>query len=246
MMKVAVVTGAYKGLGLEWCLQLGQLGYQVVLTARDLGAASKAADELKKQGLTVFPAAMDVVDEQQIIDLASWLTDKFGKIDLLINNAGVNSGTRAKGDKDLLEKNLLLESLDPAEVLNMVHINAIGPVLVAKYFRQMLAKSNNPKIINIGSWFGSVTIKETGGNYSYAASKAALNMMNRALAFDIKEDNIISVVVNPGWVQTSMGGQRAKFTAEDAVKNLIENVMNKITIADTGKFFNHDGNEHSW
>ena len=245
-MKVAVVTGAYKGLGLEWCRQLGQLGYQVVLTARDLDAASKASDELKKQGLTVFPAALDVVDEKQIRDLVSWMTEKFGKVDLLINNAGINSGTRAKGDKEMLQKNLLLESLDPAEVLNMVHINAIAPVLVAKNFRLLLAKSEHPIIINIGSWFGSVTIKETGGNYSYAVSKSALNMMNRGLAFDIKADNIISVVVNPGWVQTSMGGQRAVFTVEDSVKNMIDNVMNKINLADTGKFFNYDGEEHPW
>ena len=102
------------------------------------------------------------------------------------------------------------------------------------------------KVNNMGSWLGSVSIKNTGGNYSYAVSKSALNMMNRALAFDLLPDEIVSVVVNPGWVQTEMGGNKAQFTTQDSVANLSENVLSKISLSDTGKFFNYDGEEHPW
>jgi NAD(P)-dependent dehydrogenase (short-subunit alcohol dehydrogenase family) len=245
-MKVALVTGAYKGLGLEWCRQLGKLRYKVILTARHIANAMESADTLIAEGLDVHPKAMEVTDEVQIAKVAKWVEEKFGKLDLLINNAGINSGTRAKGDQELMNKNLSLEGLDPSEVLNMININAIAPILVARHFKTLLMRSQHGKIINIGSWLGSISIKKTGGNYSYALSKSALNMMNRALAFDLLNDNVISVVVNPGWVQTDMGGGKAQFTAEQSVLNLIQNIVDKIELADTGKFLNFDGKEHPW
>ncbi len=245
-MKIALVTGAYKGLGFEWCRQLGKLGYKVILTARKTENAIESANILIAEGLDIYPIAMEVTDHAQIGEVVRWVEEKFGKLDLLINNAGINSGTRARGNKELQNKNLSLQSLEPNEVLNMININAIAPIIVARHFRSLLAKSESGKIINIGSWLGSISIKKSGGNYSYAVSKSALNMMNRALAYDLAEDNIISVVVNPGWVQTDMGGGKAQFTTEQSVLNLIENVVNKIELNDSGKFLNFDGTEHPW
>lgn len=245
-MKIALITGASKGLGFEWCKQLGKLGYEVILTARDFDTASDAAQILSDQGISVHPAVLDVTNENQIQELAYWVQGKFGKLDLLVNNAGVNSKTRAQGDKDILEKNLILEALDSTEILAMIEINAIAPIFIARAFQSLLAASESPKIIQIGSWLGSIDEKNTGGNYGYAVSKSALNMMNRALAFDLLDDRIICVVVNPGWVQTDMGGEHAQFTTAHAVSNLINNVVNKIKLSDTGKFFNYDGAEHPW
>ncbi|MBA2612813.1 MAG: SDR family oxidoreductase [Bacteroidetes bacterium] len=245
-MKIALVTGAYKGLGLEWCKQLSNIGYTVILTARDIEKAKEAALIMDPTLTKVIPKALEVTDEHQIRELVDWVNLTFGKLDVLINNAGINSGTRAKGDKELAQKNLSLEILDATEVLNMFHINAIAPVLVAKYFKGVLAKAEIPKIINIGSWLGSISIKTTGGNYSYAVSKSALNMMTRALAFDLVKENIITVVVNPGWVQTDMGGGKAALTTEQSVKGLLENVLHKITLQDNGKFLQWDGSEHTW
>ena len=245
-MKVAIVTGAYRGLGLEWCKQLASLGYAVVLTARDLSKAQQAAATLQAQQMEVYPMKLDVSSSSDSLELLNWCTEKFGQVDLLINNAGINSGTRAKGNKELQRKNLAIESLDKQEVLAMLDINAISPILLAQSIRPLLAKSKAPKVIHIGSWLGSISLKQNGGNYSYAVSKSALNMMNRAFAFDIQQDQIISVVVNPGWVQTDMGGTRAQFTTEEAVSNLINNVIDKITLEDTGKFLNYDGTVHPW
>lgn len=243
---VALVTGGAKGLGLEWCRQLGRQGYQVILTARSQAQAQEAADQLIEEGIQVVPRSVDVVDETQIAALAAWVEQAFGRLDLLVNNAGINSATRAQGDPQLRAKNLTLEALDPAEVLFMLRVNAIAPILMAKHFRPLLAKGEAPVILHIGSWLGSIAVKKDGGNYSYAVSKSALNMLNRALAGDLQAEGIITVVANPGWVQTSMGGNRAMFTPEQAVTQLIDNVLKRITLADTGKFFNYDGTEHPW
>ena len=246
MKRVALITGASKGLGYAWAQELGQQGYSIILTARKLEQAEKAAATLEAKGVEVFPQIMDVTNEASIQAVAAWASQQFGKLDLLINNAGINSGTRAKGNRELLDKNLTLEGLEPSEVLNMVSINAIAPIIVARNFQSLLAQGDSPKIINIGSWFGSITITQRGGNYSYAVSKSALNMMNRSLSHDLHAQNITTVVVNPGWVSTDMGGQRAKFTPQQSVSQLIENVVNKISLEDSGKFFNYDGEIHPW
>lgn len=89
-MKTALVTGAYKGLGYEWCRQAGKLGYNVILTARDFAKAQAASDTLTRQGLDIYPRALEVTSEQQLAEIAGWVKEKFGKLDLLINNAGIN------------------------------------------------------------------------------------------------------------------------------------------------------------
>jgi NAD(P)-dependent dehydrogenase (short-subunit alcohol dehydrogenase family) len=89
-MKIALVTGAYKGLGFEWCKQLLNRGYKVILTARDVKKAEEAAQQLSIQGDDIYPKALEVTDEDQLRELAEWVHQKFGKIDLIVNNAGVN------------------------------------------------------------------------------------------------------------------------------------------------------------
>ena len=245
-MDVALVTGAYKGLGLEWCRQLGKLGYSVVMTARDIDKAITAAGILKEEGMKVYPAKLDVTKQDEINEIKLWCRNKFEHVDIIVNNAGINSGTRSTGDKKLQLENVSIDSLSKSELLAMMDVNAVSPIMIANTFRPLLRLSQNPKVINIGSWLGSIDLKKSGGNYSYAVSKSGLNMMNRAFAYDVLPENIISVVVNPGWVQTDMGGSKANFTPEEAVKNLIENVMLPLTISDTGRFLNYDGSEHPW
>ncbi len=246
MKKIALVTGARKGLGYAWCQELARRGYTVLLTARRLDKARPAAEQLQGEGLDVVPYALDVTDESSIQQLAAEVEGAYGKLDVLVNNAGINSGTRAQGDKELLAKNLTLKALAPSEVLNMVNVNAIAPIIVARNFQRLLTQADDPKIIHIGSWFGSITNTQRGGNYSYAVSKSALNMMNRSLAHDLAADKITSVVVNPGWVSTDMGGARAKFTPQESVTQLIDHVMDRISLADSGKFFNYDGEIYPW
>lgn len=243
-MKTALVTGAYKGLGYEWCRQAGKLGYTVILTARDFAKAQAASDILTRQGLDIYPRALEVTSEQQLAEIAGWVNEKFGKLDLLINNAGINP--KDFTDKSAMAKAFYLNDLDARTMLDVIHINSIAPLLAVKHFRQVLQNSERPVVINISSWLGSVTNLRFGGHYGYVGSKNLLNILNKSMANELNSDGIICVNVNPGWVQTDMGGQKARFTAEQAVSAIIHNVVDKVTIADTGKFLDYDGTEHPW
>ncbi|MBK7303920.1 MAG: SDR family NAD(P)-dependent oxidoreductase [Saprospiraceae bacterium] len=163
---------------------------------------------------------------------------------MLVNNAGVNPKDYA--DKSRMSKAFHLDNLDAKEMLDVIHINSIAPLLVVKHFRSLLQKSERPIVINISSWLGSVTNLTFGGHYGYVGSKNLLNVFNKSMANELRQDNIICVNVNPGWVQTDMGGQKAQFTTEQAVSNILTNVVSKLSMSDTGKFLNYDGNEHPW
>lgn len=243
-MKTALVTGAYKGLGLEWCRQLAQQGYNVILTARDLEKAQQAAESLNSNAVAVYPKALEITDEKQIQEIAQWTQEKFGRIDLIVNNAGINPKDYA--DKSRMAKAFYLNELDAGEMLNVIHTNSIAPLLIVKHFRQLLSSSENPIVINISSWLGSVSNLSFGGHYGYVGSKNLLNVLNKSMANELKQDNIICINVNPGWVQTDMGGQKAQFTPEQAVSNLLTHIVAKVSIADSGKFLNYDGSEHPW
>lgn len=243
-MKIALVTGAYKGLGFEWCKQLGKQGYKVILTARDLERAQVAAELLNEQELVIYPKALEVTDEKQIEEIAIWANEMFGRIDLIVNNAGINPKDYA--DKSRMAKAFNLKDLDAKEMLDVLHINSIAPLLIVKHFRQLLNKSEKPIVINISSWLGSVTNLTFGGHYGYVGSKNLLNVMNKSMANELKQENIICINVNPGWVQTDMGGQKAQFTTEQSVTNILSNIISKVSISDSGKFLSFDGSEHPW
>ncbi|MCU0432961.1 MAG: SDR family oxidoreductase [Bacteroidia bacterium] len=242
--KVALVTGAYKGLGFEWCRQLAAMGYRVVLTARNPQQAEEAASALNKDTTLVLGKALGVTDETQLAGLAAWVKEEFGHIDLIVNNAGVNP--KDYTDKSRMAAAFYLDQLTAAEMLEVIHINSIAPLLVVKHFRTLLAASPAPVVINISSWLGSVSQLGFGGHYGYVGSKNLLNVLNKSMAAEIRKDNIISVNVNPGWVQTDMGGPKAQFTTTQAVAQLIENVLLKLTPQHSGLFLNYDGSEHPW
>ncbi|MCA6362888.1 MAG: SDR family oxidoreductase [Bacteroidetes bacterium] len=242
--KVALVTGAYKGLGFEWCRQLSALGYRVVLTARDQQKADEAAASLNTASQQVWGRALEVTSEPQLAALAGWVQQTFGRLDLVVNNAGVNPKDYA--DKSRMAAAFYLDQLSAAEMLDVIHINSIAPLLVVKHFRKLLAASETPVVINISSWLGSVSQLGFGGHYGYVGSKNLLNVLNKSMAAELRSDAIISVNVNPGWVQTDMGGSKANFTTAQAVKQLIDNVLLKLTPAQSGQFLNYDGSVHPW
>lgn len=242
---VALVTGAYKGLGYSFCKQLALSGYQVILTARDQSKANQAAKEIEKEtGVKVYSKALEVTDEPQLLQLASWIKSEFGKVDLIVNNAGVNPKDYA--DKTKMAKAFYLDSLDANELMEVIHINSIAPLLVVKHFRSLLKQSKRPVVINISSWLGSVTNLGFGGHYGYVGSKNLLNVFNKSMAIELKADAIICVNVNPGWVKTDMGGSKAQFTPDEAAQNILNNVIHKADIQTTGKFLNYNGEEHPW
>jgi len=219
-MKIALVTGAAKGLGLAWSEVLASKGYTVIVTARKLEAAKSVETELNNSGKKSIAMSLDVSSEDSIKEAANQVDQKFGYVDLIINNAGTNP--KDFKDPQKKAKAFQLDHLD-FEVMNQVYaVNSLGPLMVVKHFRALLKKSQSPKVINISSWLG------------------------KSMALEIINDGIISVNVNPGWVKTNMGGSRAQFTPQESVHNMYTNVIDKISINDTGKFFNYDGKEHPW
>lgn len=172
------------------------------------------------------------------------ITQKHEKIDLLVNNAGVNP--KDYKDKSRMEGTFYLDKLNAEAMLDTISINSISPMLVIKNFRGLLKKSENPKIVNISSWLGSVTNTEIGVHYGYCGSKNLLNILNKIASVDLRKDNIISVSINPGWVQTDMGGANAEFTAAESVSQMYKNVVEAIELNDSGKFFNYNGEIHPW
>jgi len=156
-------------------------------------------------------------------------------LDLLINNAGA------------FPRGETVTTLDATTMLQTFHLNSIAPMIVAQRCLDLLRAGNHPKIVNISSKMGSLWWKEKegGGDYSYCSSKAALNMLTRTLAFDLRSDGIIVVAVHPGWVQTDMGGSAADLTPAESVHGMLR-VIERLTEADTSKFFAWEGQEHPW
>lgn len=226
----AVVTGAGRGLGLEFARQLAQRGVRVLGTVRK---PSPALEETGAVGLQ-----LDVSDAEAIAAVPEQVREHCERVDLLVNNAGINSRGVAPE-----QGNVRFGQLEPEGILRMVRINAVAPVLVAQALSDLLKEGS--KIVSISSWLGSIAGKSSGGNYGYCASKTTLNMLARAMAFDLAPRGITSVVVNPGWVSTDMGGAKAKLTPEQSVQGLLR-VVDTLTLDDAGKFLQWDGSPHPW
>jgi NAD(P)-dependent dehydrogenase (short-subunit alcohol dehydrogenase family) len=242
--KVALVTGASRGLGLEWVRQLAQQGYSVVLTARTSEKAEEAAKKLNSSEKNIDSQPLDITEEEECQAIATYILEKYAKLDLLVNNAGANPSYAGRDNE--YNKNNLLNSLDSNELLRYMHINAIAPIILTKHLRKALVNSGSGKVINTSSRLGSIQLKHSGGQYSYCGSKALLNMLNRCMAFELVNDKVTSIVVHPGWVRTDMGGAGAPLSTAQSVKGMIENVLDKITLHDAGKFYQYDGTEIPW
>ena len=235
-MQNMLVTGANRGLGLEFVRQLLSSEAHVFAGCRH----PERAEELQK--LTVeHPGklsvlCLDVTDESAIAAAVGNIQSQVDSLDLLINSAGVYP----RGETTPC-------TVTAETLLYAFRLNSVAPLIVAQHCLNLLRKGRNPKIVNISSKMGSLWWKEKegGGDYSYCSSKAALNMLTRTLALDLQKEGIIVVVVNPGWVQTDMGGETADLTPSQSVAGLL-NVIRKLTMQQTGRFFSWTGEEHPW
>ena len=234
-MRRVMVTGGNRGLGLEFvrqCLARGDLvfaGCRNPRNALDLHRLSAASHE------RLSLLTLDVTDEASIDACVRVLCSHVDGLDLLINNAGAYP----RGETPA--------TLKATTMLQAFHLNAVAPMIVAQRCLDLLRSGNQPKIANISSKMGSLLWKERegGGDYSYCSSKAALNMLTRTLAFDLRSETIIVVALNPGWVQTDMGGSSADLTPAESVRGMLR-VVERLTEADTSKFFTWEGQEHPW
>lgn len=216
--KIAVVTGSYKGLGLEIARQLAQRGLQVVITARKAAAAQQAAAALAQSGLSVEapPLALDVTDSASVAAFTAWLTERHSRVDVLVNNAGVNPKLEAEEQSVLTAR--------PEVFLKTVDTNAVGALRLAQALVPLMRKNGYGRIVNVSTEMAALSGIQRD-HYpiapSYRASKVALNMVSQLLAKELAGSNILVNVYSPGWTKTDMGGPQAPYTPEEAAQTAV-------------------------
>jgi len=230
--KVALVTGANRGIGLEVVRQFARLGFTVLLGSRDAEKGEKAAAPMVEEGLKVITVQLDVTDQESIDSLKRWAEERFGKLDVLVNNAGVlyDSWQRAVG-------------ADLKVVREAFETNTLGPWRVSEAFLPLLRRSEHGRIVNVSSESGSLA-GMGGGTPAYGVSKVALNALTRKLADELRGERILVNSVCPGWVATEMGGRDAPRTVEEGAAGVVW----AATLPDTGPTggFFHDGEPLPW
>ncbi len=225
---VAVVTGANRGIGLELCRQLADEGYQVVLGSRDLGRGRQAAAGLGRPGIEVVQ--LDVADDASVKAAAAWVRQRFGRCDVLVNNAAVDYDTDARASAADLDR-----------VHRALETNLFGAWRTSLAFLPLLRLSQHPRIVNVSSEAGSLT-RMGAGPPAYQVSKAALNALTRTLAGELRRERILVNAICPGWTATDMGGG-GRPVSEGAAS-----VMWAVRLPDTGPTggFFRDGKPLDW
>jgi NAD(P)-dependent dehydrogenase (short-subunit alcohol dehydrogenase family) len=229
---VALVTGGNRGIGLEVVRQLARLGFTVVLGSRDERRGEEAAEALARDGLKVYAGRLDVTDEQSVEDLRRWVGERFGRLDVLVNNAAVLYDTWQRA-----------ENADFRTVREAFETNTLGAWRVSKAFIPLLRESGRGRIVNVSSESGSLA-SMGGGTPAYSVSKAALNALTRMLADELRRERILVNSVCPGWVATEMGGPDAPRTPEEGAAGVVW----AATLPEggpTGGFF-RDGEPLAW
>lgn len=230
-MSSVLITGANRGIGLEFARSFADDGWHVHACCRN----PDRGDALKELAVgTVGPVTLhklDVTDGLRVASLARSLSDE--PLDILINNAGIYGPRTGFGETHY------------DEWLPVFATNVLGPMRMAERFVEHLAHGERKLIVNISSRMGSIGDNSAGGAYIYRSSKAALNAVVKSLSVDLAPRGIAVVAFHPGWVQTDMGGPGAAITPADSVEGM-RAVVDRLGIADTGKFFNYDGSILPW
>ncbi len=224
-MTTIMITGASRGLGLEFARQFYSEECRVIATCRN----PKKANELNSIG-DIDVHSLDVTDDKSVANLADKLRGE--NIDILINNAGVIGHRDGFGR---LDYDIWAETMDT---------NVFGPMRVAEAFRDNVMNSEKKQMIFITSRMGSIT-EAVPNAYVYRSSKAALNMAVKCLSVELEQQGLIAVLFHPGHVQTDMGGQAAPVTPQKSIEGM-KNQIVALTHDDNGRFLSYDGHQIPW
>jgi len=223
MKKIALITGASKGLGFETALQLGKKGFTVIVTARTQQKSDEAATKLKTKDIDALGVQLDVNSSKDINSLVSFLTERFGKLDVLVNNAGVQldfPGFMPGNSTETISMEILKQTFET---------NFFAPIALTQKLLPLLKKSDAGRIVNVSSIMGSLALHEDEGSpiygiklLAYNSSKTALNQFTLHLAEALKDTLIKVNSAHPGWVKTDLGGEYAPMSIEDGVKTIVD------------------------
>ena len=206
--RIAVVTGGNRGIGREVVRQLGQRGFSVILGSRDPVAGERAAAKLAGDGLAVRAHRLDVTDTGTVEALAWELADRYGRLDVLVNNAAIHYDTWQRAST--ADLSIVAEAWDT---------NLMGPWRMCLALLPLLRRGEHRRIVNVSSESGSLA-GMGAGTPAYSVTKAALNALTRILAAELRSDGILVNAVCPGWVATDMGGPGGRPVADGAASVL--------------------------
>ena len=228
-MSTVFITGANRGLGLEFVKEFTEKNYEVIATCRDLNSSSDLSN-LAKSNLTIQLHQLDISDTKNIQDLSNHLKNE--PIDILINNAGIyRSGSFSSVNKD--------------SWIEIFVTNTIGPYEVIENFLPNVLQGLEKKIVSITSKMGSIDDNTSGGSYIYRSSKTALNSMMRSLTHDLSKHDIATMTLHPGWVRTDMGGPGGWIDAKESVSGMIDQISN-LSLQNTGQYIDYAGKLIKW
>lgn len=225
-----LVTGAGRGIGLEFVRQYSADGWRVIASCRKPESATELAKLAAASSGRVTVHPLDVLDHAGIDRLAAALART--PIDVLVNNAGIG------GQQKFGEANYALW-------LDTFRVNTLGPMKVAEAFVKQVTAGGEKKIVTLTSVMGSIGQNNLGGMYGYRSTKAAANAVMRSMAIDLKRLGIIAVAMHPGWVKTDMGGPHAQVEVAISVGGM-RRVIAGLTREESGRFLSYDGKELAW
>jgi NAD(P)-dependent dehydrogenase (short-subunit alcohol dehydrogenase family) len=229
--KIALVTGANRGLGFETCRQLARLGLTVILSARDFNKGDVAAKQLVERGLDVIFYELDMLNQSHMNRITRQIEQRFGRLDVLVNNAAILYDTW----QSTLNANLEVVS-------QALTTNLFGPWRLSQLCIPLMKRNNYGRIVNVSSGAGSLHYMSCG-TPAYSVSKAALNAFSRILAADLHGTGILVNSVDPGWVATDMGGRGGR-PVEDGAKGIVWAATLPDNGPSGGSFF--DGKPAPW
>ncbi|MBC7798788.1 MAG: SDR family oxidoreductase [Pyrinomonadaceae bacterium] len=221
--KIALITGANKGIGFETAKQLAQKGITVLIGARDVSEGNEAADSLKAENFDAHFVELDIVDEKTRESAREFIEKQFGKLDILINNAAVDLEGSAEGTAKTASETTLKTYRETFET------NLFGLIAVTQTFLPLIRKSDAGRIVNVSSIRGSLTHQSDPNDDlydkkvpAYDVTKTAINAFTVSLAVELKDTKIKVNIAHPGWVKTEMGGGDADLTIEDGAKTSVD------------------------
>lgn len=218
--RVALVTGANKGLGFETSRQLGRMGLMVLMAARNEARGEAAARRLMEEGVKAEFILLDVTDPDHIRQAGRVITERFGRLDVLVNNAGM-----AHPDEPIFANSVA--TVSPAVLRKTFDVNFFGLVELTQTLLPLIQQSGAGRIVNVSSVLGSLTIQSYEGPmasvkpFAYDASKAAVNLFTVHLAAALRGTQVKVNSAHPGWVRTDLGGEQAPLSVEEGAETIV-------------------------
>jgi len=229
-MNTILISGASRGIGLELTRHFLNLDWQVIATCRNPELALPLQSLSSNPGLRIMP--LEVTSAESIRHLAQTLQGQ--PLDVLVNNAGVMGGDQQG-----------LANMDPTAWLHTFAVNTIAPFQLSTALLPNLLQAELPRIITISSQMGAFGLEMGSGSYAYRSSKSAVSKVMQVMAQELRDQGVVVCPVHPGWVRTDMGGPNAQISPAESAAGLAA-LINKLTLAESGRFWTWDGREHVW